>query len=109
VGLRVEQHPWSSINANLMGTTTVLECARLSGLQRVVFSSSKMAYGPVMEKHQHPIYEPVPEEHPLQPLKLYGKLKRICEEVAGHYGNSRQGCKSNGVKVPYRQLPDSDG
>ena len=25
------------------------------------------------------------------------------------YGNSRQGCESNGVKVPCRQLPDSDG
>ena len=25
------------------------------------------------------------------------------------YRSSRQGCESNGVKVPYRQLPDSDG
>ena len=28
---------------------------------------------------------------------------------AMRFGNSRQGCESNGVKVPYRQLPDSDG
>jgi len=25
------------------------------------------------------------------------------------FGSSRQGCKSNGVRVPYRQLPESGG
>jgi UDP-glucose 4-epimerase len=81
----VEQFPWSSLNANLIGTTTVLECARLSGIQRIVFSSSRQVYGPVAERHRHPTYEPVPEEHPREPRKFYGKLKRVCEDVADHY------------------------
>ena len=85
VGPGVEQLPWSSLNANLIGSTTVFECARLSGIQRIVFPSSKMVYGPVAEKHRHPVYEPVPEEHPREPLKLYGKLKRAIEDVADHY------------------------
>ena len=37
------------------------------------------------EKHRHPTYEPVPEAHPREPLLLYGKLKRMCEDVADHY------------------------
>ncbi len=85
VGRRVEQFPWSSLSANLVGTTTVFEAARLSGIQRIVFASSNQVYGDVAEKHRHPTYEPVPEEHPLQPINLYGKLKRMCEDIAAHY------------------------
>ncbi len=84
-GPRVEQFPWASLQTNLMGTATVFECARLSGIQRVIFPSSKMAYGPVAEKHRHPTYEPVTEQHPLEPEKHYGKLKRTCEGLADHY------------------------
>ena len=32
VGPDVERHPWSSIQINLLGTVTVLECARLAGI-----------------------------------------------------------------------------
>lgn len=84
-GPRVEQFPWSSLNANLMGTATVFECARLAGVQRVVFPSSKTVYGPVAEKHRHPTYEPVPEEHPLEPERHYSRLKVACERLADHY------------------------
>jgi UDP-glucose 4-epimerase len=85
IGPGVEEFPWSSFHANLLGTTTVLECARLRDVTRIVFSSSKMVYGPVGEKHRHPAYVPLPEEHPREPLKFYGKLKRACEDVADHY------------------------
>src|SRR4029077_5440974 len=81
----VARFPWSSINSNFIGTTTVFEAARLSGTQRIVFPSSRQVYGMVAEKHRPPTYEPVPEEHPREPLILYGKLKRACEDVADHY------------------------
>ena len=84
-GPKVEQFPWSSLNANLIGTTTVFECARLAGIQRIVFPSSKTVYGPVAEQHRHPTYSPVPEEHPHAPEKLYSKLKSACEGLADHY------------------------
>src|SRR5262245_47726856 len=35
VGPHVELLPWSSLNTNLIGTTTVFEAARLSGIQRI--------------------------------------------------------------------------
>ena len=85
VGPATERHPWSSIDTNLIGTTTVFEAARLAGIQRIVFPSSRQVYGPVAQRHRHPVYEPVPEEHPREPLILYGKLKRMCEDVADHY------------------------
>lgn len=40
-GPQVESLAWSSINANLIGITTVFEAARLSGIQRIVFASSR--------------------------------------------------------------------
>jgi UDP-glucose 4-epimerase len=88
VGPRVEQTPWNSINVNLMGTMTALECARLADIPRVLFASSKMVYGPVLDRHRHPRYDPVEESHPREPEKLYGKLKRSCEELGAHYANT---------------------
>jgi len=85
VGEQVEKQPWSALNANLMGTAAVFEAARLTGIRRVVFPSSKMAYGAVSERHRHPAYEPVPEEHALDPKDLYGKLKHAIEDIAAHY------------------------
>ena len=84
VGPAVEQFPWGSLDANLIGAATVFEAARLSSIQRVVFPSSRQVYGPIAEKHCHPDYEPVPEEHPREPVILYGKLKRFCEDIADH-------------------------
>lgn len=85
VGPQVEQFPWASLNVNLIGTATVFECARLSGIQRILFPSSKMVYGPVADRHRHPQYEPVTEDHPREPPRMYSKLKRACEDLAGHY------------------------
>lgn len=85
VGPAVEQYPWTSLNTNLIGTTTIFEAARLSGIERIVYPSSRQVYGPVAQKHRHPTYEPVPEEHPREPLILYGKLKRAGEDIADHY------------------------
>lgn len=73
------------LNTNLMGTATIFECARLAGIRHVIFPSSKMVYGPVAEKHRHPTYEPVPEEHPREPEDHYGNLKRACEALGTHY------------------------
>jgi nucleoside-diphosphate-sugar epimerase len=85
VGAAVDKFPWTALHANLVGTTAMFECARLMGVERVVFPSSKMVYGHVAQRHQHPRYEPVSEEHPLQPLILYAKLKRAAEDMAAHY------------------------
>ncbi len=88
VGAAVDKYPWAAVNANLVGTTAMFECARLMGIARVVFPSSKMVYGHVQPRHRHPSYEPVPESHPLEPIILYAKLKRASEDVAAHYAKT---------------------
>jgi UDP-glucose 4-epimerase len=85
VGPAVDKFPWTALNSNLVETTAMFECARLMGIERVVFPSSKMVYGHVGERHRHPAYEPVPEAHPLEPIILYAKLKRAAEDMAFHY------------------------
>jgi len=87
VGPDVERRPWSSIQTNLLGTVTMLECARLAGIGRVSFPSSKMVYVPVPERCRHPIYEAVPEDIALSPQKLYAKIKRTNEDLATHYAS----------------------
>jgi len=85
LGSYVEQFPSVALQTNLIGTTSIFECARLMGVNRVIFPSTKMIYGHVQQEYQHPHYKPVPEEHPLNPLILYAKLKRATEELAMHY------------------------
>lgn len=85
VGPEVERDPALAIAVNFQGTVNALECARLEAIGRIMFMSSKMVYGPIAPRHRHPHYEPVPETHPREPVKLYGKLKRACEDVAAHY------------------------
>lgn len=87
VGPDVESHPWNSIQTNLLGTVTVLECARLAGIGRVLFPSSKMVYVPVPEHCRHPVYDAVSEDIALSPQKLYSKIKRTNEDLAGHYAS----------------------
>lgn len=88
VGPAVEQHPWCGLNANLLGTMTIFECARLAGIKRIIFASSTSVYGPIAEQHRHPRYEPVAEDHPREPVRFYSKIKRACEDFAEHYART---------------------
>lgn len=84
-GPRVEKFPWAALQSNFIGTATVFECARLSGISRIVLPSSKAVYGKIGERHGHPVYEPVSETHPREPLRHYSKLKRAAEDLGDHY------------------------
>ena len=88
VGPEVERDSARAIAVNLEGSVAVFECARQAGIARVVLMSSKMVYGPALPSYQHPYYQPVPESHPREPHKLYGKLKRAVEDIADHYGKA---------------------
>lgn|GEM_PF-458752 len=85
VGSIVENQPWSGLRVNLMGSVSVLECARLSGVKRVILASSKSVYGPVPSQYKFPHFAPVTESLPREPLNHYGKLKRAVEDIASHY------------------------
>ena len=67
------------------GTTNVLEVARAKNIKRVVFTSSKAAYGEITGEYAPPTCKPVREDYPKRPADLYGSLKVCCEELGRYY------------------------
>lgn len=70
--------PLATVEANITGTCTVLEAARLSAVRRVVVFSSECAYG-----HTPP--GSVPESAPLRPRTPYGVTKAATEMLGLAY------------------------
>ena len=60
---------------NIMGTVNILEAARKSGVQRVVFSAASAVYGMGPENEQ-----PMRETQELAPCSFYGLSKKTVEE-----------------------------
>ena len=65
---------------NIIGTVNILEAARKSDVQRVVFSSASAVYGNVPENRQ-----PVSEIQELAPCSFYGLSKKTVEEYLVMY------------------------
>ncbi len=77
-------------DVNLGGTLNVLEAAVVGDVPRVVFTSSKSAYGVVTGVHARPTYQPVPETHvgsppPTSFLSMYGNAKIAGEGLGFNY------------------------
>ena len=53
---------------NVTGSENLIECIKMSAVNKVVFSSSATVYG-------QPIYLPIDEAHPIQPTNPYGETK----------------------------------
>ncbi len=72
-----------SFTSNVVGTYNVLVAAREAGVERVVFTSSREAYGEVERL-------PVAEDHPTNPKNAYGASKVAgevyCRAFQGTYG-----------------------
>jgi len=68
---------------NTRGTLNVLEAARVSEVNKIVFSSSAAVYG-------EPIILPITEDHPLAPKSMYGATKvageLYCKAYSENYG-----------------------
>lgn len=80
-----EANPRLAIQVGVGGTVNVLEVARAKNIKRVVFTSSKAAYGEMLDEHGPPKYSPVREDHVKNPADLYGMIKVCCEEVGNYY------------------------
>jgi len=71
------KHPYESANINITGTMNILDIARkMNGIAQFFFASTAAVY---------PIYDhPLPEDHPVEPLDIYGLSKlageRLCNE-----------------------------
>lgn len=82
--------PRHVIEVNAGGTTNVLDAALLGDVPRVVFTSSKGAYGEVGAPYTSPEYRPLPEDQvgrPFPPsfLSMYGYAKVLSEGMGLNY------------------------
>ena len=78
-------NPPLAAQVNVMGTFNVLEAARLFDIKRVVYTSAKGAYGPFVGEYADPIYRPVTEDHPNNPMSMYDMTKFMGENACTHY------------------------
>lgn len=70
--------PRLALEVNVEGTLNVLELARLLDAERIVYASSAAVYG-------EPRYLPIDENHPLEPVSLYGWSKLAGETLLWQY------------------------
>jgi UDP-glucose 4-epimerase len=80
-----EADPRLAIKVGTEGTINVLEVARAKNIKRVVFTSSKAAYGEISGEYAPPACKPVREDHAKEPADLYGSIKVCCEELGRYY------------------------
>jgi UDP-glucose 4-epimerase len=80
-----EANPRLAVQVGTGGTINVLEVARAKNIKRVVFTSSKAAYGEITGEYAPPTCKPVSEDYRKQPADLYGSLKVCCEELGRYY------------------------
>ncbi len=80
-----EADPRLGVRVSVDGTVNVLEAARAHKIRRVVFTSSKAIYGEFVGEFGDPQFLPVTEDHPKNPVDLYGVIKLCCETVGQYY------------------------
>ena len=85
VGAVSQANPALSVQVNVMGMVNVLEAARLFEIKRVVYTSAKGVYGPVLGEYGPPTYKPVPEDLPKNPKRIYDSAKLMGEQVGLYY------------------------
>ncbi|HEY8414966.1 MAG TPA: SDR family NAD(P)-dependent oxidoreductase [Thermaerobacter sp.] len=70
------------LDVNVYGTMNVLRAAAACGTGRVVFASSAAVYG-------NPRRLPVDEDHPKEPVSVYGRSKLAAEWLVREYARGR--------------------
>jgi len=63
---------------NVYGTLNLLKVMREFKVKMIVFSSSAAVYG-------EPEQIPIPEEHPLRPINVYGRTKVMMEQIMADF------------------------
>jgi UDP-glucose 4-epimerase len=78
---RSTEDPAGDADLNVIGTIRTLKAARDAGVRKFVFISSAAVYG-------NPIRIPVDEDHPTEPLSIYGASKIAAEQYVRAFGTS---------------------
>lgn len=71
---------------NVTGTLNLLDAMRAAGVSKLVFSSTAAVYG-------DPLYTPIDENHPTQPINPYGWSKLLAERQIEEY------CGAHGLRA----------
>ena len=83
---------------NVYGTLNLLNAMLEFGVKKIVFSSTAATYG-------EPIYTPIDEKHPQQPINPYGNSKLMVERILDDYDKA-YGLKS--VRLRYFNVAGAD-
>jgi UDP-glucose 4-epimerase len=84
----VKKEPFIGTQVNVQGVTNVLEAARLTGVKRVVFASTRGVYDESKGVHGHPTYEPITEDYPKNPRSLYDASRYYGERLGRQYAET---------------------
>lgn len=85
--------PFVDLDYNGKGNLIMLEAVRSAAPQaKILFSSSRLVYGKILNL-------PVSEEHPTNPLSLYGIHKLLGEKYYGYYAHE-YGIRGVSVRIP---------
>lgn len=83
--VEAQADPYHGYTVNIMGTANVLAVARDLEVARVVFTSSKAAYGEVTGIHAHPTYQALTEDDAVYPKNIYDHAKVASEGLGMNY------------------------
>lgn len=88
-----KDQPFLDLDINGRGTLNVLEAMRESESKaKLLFSSSRLVYGKILKT-------PVSEDHPTDPLSIYGIHKLLGEKYCRYYANTF-GLDTVSVRIP---------
>lgn len=71
-------HPQDYFIGNVVKGLELLEAMRESGVKRIIFSSTAALFG-------NPMFTPITEEHPTEPINTYGRSKLMFEQMLEWY------------------------
>jgi UDP-glucose 4-epimerase len=74
------EDPAYDARVNILGSINVLECCRLNGVKKIIYTSTGGA------RVGEPEYLPVDEKHPIKPCSPYGISKHSVEHYVEMYG-----------------------
>ena len=83
---------------NVCGTVNLLSAMLENNVKKIVFSSTAATYG-------EPVYVPIDEKHPQNPINPYGQTKLMIEKIMDDY-DSAYGLKS--VRLRYFNVAGAD-
>lgn len=84
------EKPIDYMSINIQGTVHVLECARFSGIEKIVYAASSSCYGLAKT--------PTREDHPINPQYPYALSKYQGEQAVLHW-NKVYGLPANSIRI----------